>query len=29
VYAGAVLALGIREAHQVRQFVGGALQRFR
>jgi putative peptidoglycan lipid II flippase len=29
VYAGAVLALGIREAHQVRQFVGGVLQRFR
>jgi putative peptidoglycan lipid II flippase len=29
VYAGVVLALGVREAHQVRRFVGGVLQRLR
>jgi putative peptidoglycan lipid II flippase len=29
VYAAAVLALRVREAHQVRAFVGGALGRFR
>jgi len=29
VYAAAVLALRVREAHQVRAFVGGVLQRFR
>ena len=28
VYGGAVLALRVREAHQVRRFVGGALRRF-
>jgi putative peptidoglycan lipid II flippase len=29
VYAAAVLALRVREAHQVRAFVGGVVQRFR
>jgi hypothetical protein len=29
VYAAAVLVLRVREAHQVRAFVGGVVQRFR